>query len=186
MAHAYEMQGAGGGTPPERREPDQGAGDPASGGTTGPNDGQPTPPAPASPPPLAPLRPLPPLPSADRLDAEAKANAPFTRDELRGNRCRSVGARMGALREAMLRAVKPADAIEVLERVRRLAVAGNIQAARVFFERVLGRPVEADLQLRLEALERHLGVGGPSHALAGLDDEDEAEGDAQVEAGAAG
>jgi len=37
------------------------------------------------------------------------------------------------------------------------AKAGSIAAARVLFDRVLGKPVEADLIARIEALEEYTG-----------------------------
>jgi len=58
--------------------------------------------------------------------------------------------RVGELRTALLDAVMPED-VEA-------AKGGDVAAARVLFERTLGRPVEADLIERLEVLEQAAGL----------------------------
>lgn len=66
--------------------------------------------------------------------------------------------RVGELRVALLEAVTPADMQAVVKALVEAAKGGDVAAARVLFERVLGKPVEADLIERLEVLEQQLEV----------------------------
>jgi len=66
-------------------------------------------------------------------------------------------ARVGELRSALLDAVKPGDLAAIAQTLVAAAKGGDVAAAKVVFERVLGRPLEADILDRLEALESRLG-----------------------------
>ena len=66
-------------------------------------------------------------------------------------------AQVGRLRSALLGAVTPEDMRAVALALVEKARAGDIAAARVLFDRVLGKPVEADLIARLEAIEEAVG-----------------------------
>lgn len=70
------------------------------------------------------------------------------------------GQRVAALRSAMLETVTPADMVAVAKELIRAARGGDVAAMKVFFERTLGRPLEADILDRLEALEQAI-EGGP-------------------------
>jgi hypothetical protein len=66
--------------------------------------------------------------------------------------------RVAALRSALLDAVKPEDVRAICAKLIEQARAGDIAAARTVFDRTLGRPLEADIFARIEALEDQLGV----------------------------
>lgn len=66
--------------------------------------------------------------------------------------------RVGELRTALLDAVTPEDMRAVVKALVEAARGGDVAAARVLFERTLGRPVEADLIERLESLEQAAGL----------------------------
>lgn len=66
--------------------------------------------------------------------------------------------RVGELRTALLDTVTPEDMQAVVKALVEAAKGGDVAAARVLFERTLGRPVEADLIERLEALEQASGL----------------------------
>ena len=66
-------------------------------------------------------------------------------------------ARVGELRAALLDAVKPGDLAAIARTLVGAAKSGDVAAAKVVFERVLGRPLEADILERLEALEAQIG-----------------------------
>lgn len=70
-------------------------------------------------------------------------------------------AQVGRLRAALLRAVKPADLREVVTALLEQAKSGNVAAARLVLEYCLGRPVEADVIERIEAIERRVLYGPP-------------------------
>ena len=86
-----------------------------------------------------------------------------------GNRC-SVGAgnprvsRLGELQTAVRAAATPADLRQVLDAMRAAAAGGDAVAARVWLERVLGRPREAapDHAIELSPLD---GADGCAAAL---------------------
>ena len=65
---------------------------------------------------------------------------------------------VGRLRSALLGAVTPEDMRAVALALVEKAKDGDIAAARVLFDRILGKPVEADLIARLEAIEEAAGV----------------------------
>ena len=65
-------------------------------------------------------------------------------------------ARVGRLRAALIDAVAPDDVRQVVQRLVAKAKAGDIAAAKVLFERVLGRPLQADIIERIEALEEQV------------------------------
>lgn len=61
---------------------------------------------------------------------------------------------VGKLRAALLRAVSEKDLAAVARALVDKAKAGDLAAIRELLDRILGRPIEADLLERLEALER--------------------------------
>lgn len=61
--------------------------------------------------------------------------------------------RVGELRSALMAAVRPGDVTAIVGKLVELAKAGDVRAIREVLDRTLGRPVEADLIERLEALE---------------------------------
>ena len=68
---------------------------------------------------------------------------------------------IAALRQALLDAVRPEDLREIVDSLVRQAKAGDVQAAREVLLRALGRPLEADLLERIEALEQRLAATPP-------------------------
>jgi len=66
-------------------------------------------------------------------------------------------AQVGRLRSAVLSAVTEGDMREVVVALVGKAKKGDVVAARVLFDRVLGKPIEADLMARIEALEEQIG-----------------------------
>lgn len=63
---------------------------------------------------------------------------------------------VGRLRTAMMEAVTEQDLREVVEKLVRLAKYGDVPSIRLLLDRLLGRPVEADLIERIERLEAAL------------------------------
>ena len=61
--------------------------------------------------------------------------------------------RVGALRSALLDAVSDEDIRRTIEAIVAQARDGEIVAARILFDRILGPPIAADVVARLEALE---------------------------------
>ena len=61
--------------------------------------------------------------------------------------------KVAKLREAGWRAVKPAEVRKVYRKLLDLALSGDVPAARLLLDRLLGPCVEADLIDRLERLE---------------------------------
>ncbi|MBS3821970.1 MAG: hypothetical protein KGY81_09445 [Phycisphaerae bacterium] len=64
--------------------------------------------------------------------------------------------RVAELRQALIDAIDPDDMKAIAEQLVAEARGGNIRAIREVFDRTLGRPVEADLISRIEALEHLL------------------------------
>ena len=60
------------------------------------------------------------------------------------------------LRTALFRAVTPTDLREIVKRLVGVAKGGDVQAAKLILERLLGPPVPADFQDRLDRLEELL------------------------------
>ena len=71
-----------------------------------------------------------------------------------------LGARISRLRTALVEAVTVEDMTAIARKLVSLAREGDTIAARILFDRVLGKPLEADLINRIEALEAE--VGGES------------------------
>lgn len=69
---------------------------------------------------------------------------------------------VAALRAAMLAAVTPEDMRVLVEKLVQQAKDGNIAAAKEILDRCLGRPLEADLLERIEALEDRKPLEAPS------------------------
>jgi len=69
--------------------------------------------------------------------------------------------RVAELRSAFLEAVTPDDIREVVAALKAQALEGNVQAARVLLDRVLGPPEAVDVEQRLSEVEALLeGVKG--------------------------
>jgi hypothetical protein len=68
-----------------------------------------------------------------------------------------LAVRVSKLRSALLNAVTEDDMREIVRKLVSLAKDGDTVAARILFDRVLGRPVESDLIARIEELEEQLG-----------------------------
>jgi len=69
-----------------------------------------------------------------------------------------LAARVSKLRGVLLDAVKPEDMRAIVLKLVFLAKDGDTVAARILFDRVLGRPIESDLLARIEELEMALEV----------------------------
>jgi hypothetical protein len=69
-----------------------------------------------------------------------------------------LAARVSKLRSALLNAVTEDDVKEIVRKLVSLAKSGDTVAARILFDRVLGRPIESDLIARIEELEMALEV----------------------------
>ena len=93
-----------------------------------------------------------PSPTADNGRSESGRFAPGNAFA-RGN---PHARRVGALRSALLDAVTEDDIKAVIANVVSQAKDGDMAAAKVLFERVLGKPQESDLMERLEELEKLL------------------------------
>jgi hypothetical protein len=91
------------------------------------------------------------MPSPNGADGRA-ANGRFAKGN-RGGPGNPLGKQVAALRSAMLQAVTPDDLRQVVLALLKAAKEGNIAAAKEVLDRCLGRPIEADLLERLEALE---------------------------------
>ena len=76
-------------------------------------------------------------------------------------------AHVGRLRSALLSAVGPEDLDAIARKLVELAKAGEMPAIRELFDRTLGRPTEADLIERLEALEELAGKVESRHGTGG-------------------
>ena len=63
---------------------------------------------------------------------------------------------VGKLRTALLNAVTEDDIREIIGALVEKAKEGNIAAARVLFDRTLGKPLEPDILERIEALEERI------------------------------
>lgn len=73
-----------------------------------------------------------------------------------------LGKQVAALRAAMLAAVTPEDMKVLVQKLVQQAKDGNIAAAKEILDRCLGRPLEADLLERIEALEDRKPLEAPS------------------------
>lgn len=62
--------------------------------------------------------------------------------------------RAQALRFALMRAVTPADLTTIVAKLIELAAAGDVQAAKLILDRVLGPAVPIDIEERLAQLEQ--------------------------------
>ena len=67
-----------------------------------------------------------------------------------------LNKRTQQIRAALLRAVTPTDIREAAKRIVEQARNGDLRAFSELLDRTLGRPVQADVLERLEALEQHL------------------------------
>ena len=71
-----------------------------------------------------------------------------------------LAAKVHRLRTALVDAVSEDDLQEVIASLVDKAKSGDVQAAKVLFERTLGPPIAVDIMARLEALEDEV-RGGP-------------------------
>ena len=77
-----------------------------------------------------------------------------------GNRCgkgNPLAKHTGRLRSALINAVTEQDMHEVVQQLIAVAKKGDTAAAKLLFDRCLGRPTEADLLDRIMQLEDLLG-----------------------------
>ena len=81
------------------------------------------------------------------------ANGRFLKGQWKGGPGNPYARRVAALRSALLKAVTPDDIEAVVRVLIEKALQGDVPAIRELFDRVLGRPVEADFVERLKALE---------------------------------
>ena len=88
-------------------------------------------------------------------DSGRDASGRFTAGN-RGGPGNPHARRVGALRSALLDAVSDDDMRAVIANVVAQAKEGDVAAAKVLFERALGKPQESDLLERLEHLEELL------------------------------
>ena len=66
-------------------------------------------------------------------------------------------ARVAQLRKALFDTVTEQDMQDVIRALVDAAKGGDIQAARILFDRILGKPLEADILERIEQLEQTIG-----------------------------
>lgn len=71
-----------------------------------------------------------------------------------------LSKRISKLRTALIEAVSPADMRAIVAALIEKAKTGDVIAARVLFDRVLGKPLEHDILERVERLEEALAKGG--------------------------
>lgn len=76
--------------------------------------------------------------------------------------------RISELRSALLAEVKPDDLRAIVRMLVSAAKGGDVAAAREVLLRTLGKPVEADLLERLEALEERAKDEGPRWTPGGV------------------
>ena len=62
-------------------------------------------------------------------------------------------AKVAQLRAALLDAVTPSDIAAIIQVLIAKAKGGDIHAAKIIFDRVLGQPLQADILERIEQLE---------------------------------
>lgn len=60
---------------------------------------------------------------------------------------------VNAFRSALLEAVKEKDVKDIVKRLLKQALEGNMAASKILLDRLLGPPVQADILERLERLE---------------------------------
>jgi len=65
-----------------------------------------------------------------------------------------MARRVGKLRSALVRSVSPNEVKEIITGLVKAATAGDVSAAKLLFDRLLGPPVQADYEERLGTLER--------------------------------
>lgn len=93
------------------------------------------------------------IPSAKGVKRDAKGRwLPGTK----GGTGNPYAKRVNKLRGALLDAITEDDMREVIRAMVDQALGGDVAAAKVLFDRVLGPPVEADLLMRIEALEEQI------------------------------
>jgi len=71
----------------------------------------------------------------------------------RGGPGNPLGGKTAKLRAALVRAVKPGDIRGIARVLIEQATAGDVRATAELFNRVLGKPLEADIVERIETLE---------------------------------
>lgn len=86
---------------------------------------------------------------------ERDANGRFVKGNS-GGPGNPFAARIGKLRSVLIDAVTEEDMRETIRAVVEAARGGDLAAAKLLFDRVLGPPVEADLIERIEEIEEAL------------------------------
>ena len=71
-----------------------------------------------------------------------------------------LGGQVARLRSALVEAVTEDDITAIAQKLVEMAKAGDVAAIREVLNRTLGKPTEADLLDRLEAIEAQLVEGG--------------------------
>ena len=89
------------------------------------------------------------------INGDRDANGRFTKGNP-GGPGPAFPRRVAALRAALLDAVTPADVIAVIRALVEAAKGGDVAAAKVFLDRILGSPLAVDVIERLERLEDEL------------------------------
>jgi hypothetical protein len=74
----------------------------------------------------------------------------------RGN---PLAGRAARIRATLLKSLTPADAKEIAAVLIKLAKAGDLAAIRELLDRTVGKPAQAEVLERLEALEQSIGKG---------------------------
>lgn len=102
-----------------------------------------------------------PMDDQQSVPAERDTKGRFTAGNQIG-KGRPIGSKVDRLRRAMISAVTPDDIREIISVLIGLAKAGDLTAAKIVLDRVLGSPVPIDLMERLDELERFAAERGDS------------------------
>ena len=95
------------------------------------------------------------LPSANGPNGGRDANGRFAPGN-KGGPGNPEAARVARIRSALLRAANLKDVRAIIKSLIEQAKGGDVAAAKLLFDRILGRPIELDILERLEALERNM------------------------------
>lgn len=92
------------------------------------------------------------VPSPNGANGDRNSRGRFVKGNA-GGPGNPYGQKVAQLRSALFLAVSAADLRAVVKKLVHLAKAGDVHAAKVVLDRLLGPPVELDLLERLERLE---------------------------------
>ena len=67
-----------------------------------------------------------------------------------------MARRIGKLRAALIRSVTPDEVRQIIASLVKAAKDGDVSAAKLLFDRLLGPPVQADYEERIDAMERSI------------------------------